>query len=593
MKNRKMQNHTGRIMKLLLILLLPFNMIGQTTKTLTSPGKLKETTLPLSEVLIIIPAGEQVKIKSGPVRGLYYAEYKELEGFINEIYFAEEIESITTTNQKTITAIDCNEIKYTSKSSKPSFESMLKGVKYAVITNSPRINGHVPAFNALFEYLKEMGFESVEYMDDEYRQPKNLCEEIFTYITFNYDLQKFSNIQWHFVSPCDENYTWQFSSNKIARAGLYDNPKSNFYNVLREMYQYKKPLFNSYYTIELPRRQTCWTEAKLKDHINSNGCDRIEGIYENSTTTSLQVKYKVAVRKMNGIYHLIYLSGALNTKNWNEGEIKATLEPTATPNFYKAKWIMADKSENNDFYISFESGLMNVLGNGEKYLYLKLFPTVTDDIKNHPSQVSSSGTGWAISANGYIVTNHHVIEDAKSIKVRGINEDFSILYNAKTIIVDKKNDLAILKIDDSRFTTLGNIPYKISKEIIDVGSSIYTLGYPLLATMGEEVKLTNGIISSKSGFQGDITSYQITAAAQPGSSGGALFNEKGDIVGVVNAKHTEAENASYAIKSSYLINLIESLPESINDLTANVLNGKTLPEQVKILKKYIYIIEVN
>lgn len=489
---------------------------------------------------------------------------------------------------------ECDKINYTSISSKPSFENMLAGVKYAVIINYPKINGHVPAFNALFEYLKAMGFESVEYMNDDYEDPKNYCDEIYTYITFDYDLQKFSNIKWHFESPCNENYTWELSSYKIAKAGLYDNPKSNFYNVLREMHQYQKPSFNTYYRIELPKRQTCWTESKIKSYIQSKGCDKIEGIYENTSSSDKMAKYKVAVRKINGTYYLIYLSGAHNTGNWSEGEIKATLEPTATPLFYKAKWIMADKSENSNYYITFEQGLFNLLSDdNEKQLYIKMFPSSSDNIANTPSEGASSGTGYAISSNGYIVTNQHVINGSTSIKIRGVNGDFSKTYTAKVIIEDKNNDLSIIKIDDPSFTSLGTIPYIIANRASDVGSSVFVLGYPLRATMGDEVKLTNGIISSKSGFQGDVTSYQITAPVQPGNSGGPLFDEKGNIIGIINAKHAGAENASYAIKASYLMNLIDLMPTPPKLQTISTVAGKPLTEQVKILKKFTYIIEIN
>ena len=65
--------------------------------------------------------------------------------------------------------------------------------------------------------------------------------------------------------------------------------------------------------------------------------------------------------------------------------------------------------------------------------------------------------------------------------------------------------------------TFGNnakIPYSIKWKVSDVGEGIFTLGYPLKTTMGEEIKLTNGIISSKSGFKGDKTTYQISAPIQ-------------------------------------------------------------------------------
>ena len=106
-------------------------------------------------------------------------------------------------------------------------------------------------------------------------------------------------------------------------------------------------------------------------------------------------------------------------------------------------------------------------------------------------------------------------------------------------------------------------------------------------------KLTNGIISSKSGFQGDVTSYQITAPIQPGNSGGPLFDSNGNLIGIVNAKHTGAENASYAIKATYLLSLFDLMPTAPKLQTISSVTGKSLTEQVKTLKKFTYIIEVN
>jgi S1-C subfamily serine protease len=498
--------------------------------------------------------------------------------------------SKTTPSQNTI---ECDKINYISKSNKPDFKTMLAGVKYAVIINEAKINGHVPAYNALYEFLQGMGFESVEYLGENYVQTRNLCEKILVDIGFEYDLEKFYNITMTFANPAT-GYTWEFSTNKIARDGLYSNTKYNFGQVLRDMYGYKKNDFSSHYTMKLASKQTCWTESTLKTYIQTNGCDKIEGIYENTASSDKMAKYKVALRKINGTYYLIYLSGAYNTGNWTEGEIKATLEPSATPLLYKAKWVMADKSENNNYYLTFENGLFNLLSDdNEKNLYIKMFPSATYNIANSPSEGVSSGTGYAISSNGYIVTNHHVTNGANSIKIRGINGDFSKTYTAKVIIEDKNNDLSIIKIEDQSFSSLGTIPYIIANRSPDVGSSVFVLGYPLRATMGDEVKLTNGIISSKSGFQGDVTSYQITAPVQPGNSGGPLFDEKGNIIGIINAKHTGAENASYAIKSSYLLNLIDLMPTPLKLQTISAVAGKPLTEQVKILKKFTYIIEIK
>lgn len=220
---------------------------------------------------------------------------------------------------------------------------------------------------------------------------------------------------------------------------------------------------------------------------------------------------------------------------------------------------------------------------------LKIFPTENSII----NKSKSSGTGFSISSNGIIVTNYHVIDGANTIKVRGINSNFNNTYKAKVLVSDKNNDLALIQIDDYNFKSLGVIPYTIKTSLSGVGENIFVLGYPLRATMGEEIKLTNGIISSKSGFQGEINSYQISAPIQPGNSGGPLFDSQGNIVGIINAKLVGAENASYAIKSGYLTNLIDLLPTSPKLQTINLLKGKTLTQQVGQVKNFVYIIETE
>lgn len=341
--------------------------------------------------------------------------------------------------------------------------------------------------------------------------------------------------------------------------------------------------------------KTGWNEVSLKLEWEKSGLNQLEGIYENIVNDNNPFKQRLALKfdKVSDKYELIYLSGAGNII-WKEGDLKANIIKTANPNIYKVKWYLENKTISEDLYISFEQGIMKLIwtNSNTESLYLKLYPTSTDNTTNSITE-KSSGTGYAISSDGYIVTNHHVTNGATSIKIRGVNGDFSKSYTAKIIVEDKNNDLSIIKINDPSFTTLGTIPYIISNRSSDVGTSVFVLGYPLRATMGDEVKLTNGIISSKSGFQGDVTAYQITAPVQSGNSGGPLFDDQGNVIGIINAKHTGAENASYAIKASYLLNLIDLMPTPPKLQTFSIVAGKPLTEQVKILKKNTYIIEIN
>lgn len=351
-------------------------------------------------------------------------------------------------------------------------------------------------------------------------------------------------------------------------------------------------------TYGLFAQSTSWNEYKLKEHWKTNGADEIEGIYENIAESENSPKYKTALIKTSSGYNLIYLSGARseNAWNWSIGDIKAYLTPTATPYLFKTRWYMGDKTISENLYITFESGFMKIIwtNRSSENLYIKLYPTINDNITQSSGAAKpASGTGFAISSNGIIVTNYHVIDGAKTIKVRGVNSDFSKTYKAKILVSDKNNDLALIQIDDYNFTSLETIPYTIKTGLAGVGENIFVLGYPLRATMGDEIKLTNGIVSSRTGFQGDITSYQISAPVQPGNSGGPLFDSQGNLIGIINAKHGGAENASYAVKTSYLNNLIVLLPSPPKLQTTNSLAGKTLTQQVSIAKKYVFIMETE
>jgi S1-C subfamily serine protease len=194
-----------------------------------------------------------------------------------------------------------------------------------------------------------------------------------------------------------------------------------------------------------------------------------------------------------------------------------------------------------------------------------------------------SGSGIEIE-RGHIITNYHVVDGASNIIVQRVVNDREEKFVGEVIATDKVNDLAVIKITDTKYYKCGQLPYSVKFTTSDVGESCYALGYPMISTMGTEMKLTTGVISSRSGFQGDVSTYQVSAPVQPGNSGGPLFNYKGELIGIINAKHTNAENVSYAIKTSYVRNLTESFTNVNLFPTANLISGKDLPGQVKSIK---------
>ena len=202
---------------------------------------------------------------------------------------------------------------------------------------------------------------------------------------------------------------------------------------------------------------------------------------------------------------------------------------------------------------------------------------------------SWSGTGFALNGK-YVITNHHVVDGARTLLVRGVRGDFTKTYNAVVVATDAMHDMAIIRIEDSQFPGFGEIPYTLKQGLSEVGEDIFVLGYPLLSSMGDEIKLTTGVISSRSGIQGDVSAYQISAPIQPGNSGGPLFDANGDVVGIVNAKHRQADNAGYAIKSPYMRLFIQN---SVGDKaipTNRKMVGWSLVSKTKAVKPFIFII---
>lgn len=204
-----------------------------------------------------------------------------------------------------------------------------------------------------------------------------------------------------------------------------------------------------------------------------------------------------------------------------------------------------------------------------------------------------SGSGFFISKNGHIATNYHVIENSEEIQVEFLQNDEIRTYSAKILITDKQNDLAIIKILDSSFQLETQIQYGYRSDMVDVGTEVFTLGYPLTSVMGDEIKFADGKISSKSGIQGDITKYQISVPVQPGNSGGPLFDLDGNLIGVVVSKLLNAENVSYAIKVSYLKSLVDTLPEKITFSSSDLLKSKNLTEQIKLLSGLVPKIKIR
>ena len=167
----------------------------------------------------------------------------------------------------------------------------------------------------------------------------------------------------------------------------------------------------------------------------------------------------------------------------------------------------------------------------------------------------SMGSGVIVSSDGYILTNHHVIEDAEEIKVTLFDKR---TYKAKTIGVDPKTDLALIKIDEKALPVL---PWADSDRL-RVGEFVLAFGNPF----GLSHTVTMGIVSAKGRANVGVADYedfiQTDAAINPGNSGGPLVNVRGEIVGINTAIFSRSggyQGIGFAVPSNMARAVMEQL----------------------------------
>ncbi|TWI88429.1 S1C family serine protease [Chitinophaga japonensis] len=197
------------------------------------------------------------------------------------------------------------------------------------------------------------------------------------------------------------------------------------------------------------------------------------------------------------------------------------------------------------------------------------------------------GTGFAISANGYIITNYHVVAGADSLYVQNNKGE---AFKASSIFEDISSDLAILKIADSTFKSQP-LPYALKPQQVRLGEEVFTMGYPR-----DEIVYGKGYISAQTGFNGDTVAYQVAIPVNPGNSGAPLMDNEGNIVGIITGKQTSSDGIAFAVKSAHLKRLLEEMPKEKlprREWTRkNHLEHLPRVDQIRKLEDFVYMVKV-
>ncbi len=212
------------------------------------------------------------------------------------------------------------------------------------------------------------------------------------------------------------------------------------------------------------------------------------------------------------------------------------------------------------------------------YLRNALYPTLASDLERllasveEPASASTPGvretvkretvrgTAFAVRPDGVLLTAFHIIQGATTIDIvcRGQRA-----VRAEVRQQTRSSDLAVLRIDSSTLDYLPLAPPRSAK----VGDHVFTVGFPATNILGTEPKFTDGSVSSLSGLGGEATLLQTSVQIQPGSSGGPLLNERGEVIGIVTstaavlaftkATGTLPQNVNWAVKADYAAPLFD------------------------------------
>ena len=264
--------------------------------------------------------------------------------------------------------------------------------------------------------------------------------------------------------------------------------------------------------------------------------------------------------QFNGQGTYTFLDGDSYVGEWRNGEYHG-----------QGAYIFADGTSNE-----------GIFENGE-FLYAANDSTDNNNFSNDDDEIlpASSGSGFAVTSDGHIVTNYHVIDGCQNIEITYKGQTIP----ATVISFDLNNDLALLKSD---FKPLYTFP--LSRKNPYTLMDIYVAGYPFGYDISTPVKITRGIVSSLAGIGNNFSQVQIDAAIQPGNSGGPIFDNKGNAVGVAVSKldleimmdsyGVVPEGTNFGIKSNVVINFLESNNISLVNTNIDVLSAEALGRMI-------------
>ncbi|HLS96704.1 MAG TPA: serine protease [Sphingobacterium sp.] len=349
---------------------------------------------------------------------------------------------------------------------------------------------------------------------------------------------------------------------------------------------------DAYLRGELSDEQRVWFEGYCKEHPDeATKFEEHAAFLSTFKTAEARLDFKKSLSETAHHYHTTHRTERTRVVSlWDRLKLNAAVAAAiAIVSVFSTLWLTGYYSnlrKTTSDYSALRRDMNTVKRN------VNAHNAAIKSISSHKDNVETmhyGATGFMITKNGYVVTNYHVITGADSVHLQNHKGQS---FKADIIFTNPEKDLAILRINDSTFRSLKNIPYTFKKQDSDLGEDIYTIGFPR-----DEAVYGQGYLSSATGYAGDTLAYQISIPVNPGNSGGPVLDKDGNVIGIISGKQKGIDGAAFAIKTKALLETLNSIPaDSLqgNIVLSNKNSLSALPrtDQIKKLQDYIYIVKV-
>lgn len=425
------------------------------------------------------------------------------------------------------------------KSFSQSINIASKQIAVGYIVDYQSVFGKTPSI-AKIDFLKS---NKAFFYKEGYYTKTYQFDDKKTAVTYQIDLEKYKN---NFLGKVTNKI--QINEVKLsAKSPVSDYQPSTYYNTyvpadfIEQAIVTSMPYFTSsiLQTVKTDGIRAYANEEKKVDSLRyelNTDITHFWILWKKYNPAAVTVKWSVYDNYLRRTMYTVETAGAAEDTDLKKLLMKCVID--ATKNLLNdatmQKYLLTDMSENDKVAplqkilipkLIVKEGISNA-----EIIKKCISSTVT--IKTERGH----GSGFIITADGYIVTNKHVIEEAKNIEV--IFSNGFILY-PKVILENINPDLALLKIDGKGFPYLA-----LSSSENETGDELIVIGTPKDISLGQTV--SRGIISGKREFQGSVY-IQTDASINPGNSGGPILNTKGEVIAVATYKKVDAEGISFGI----------------------------------------------